>query len=305
MGEVGLREAFDAWVPEAAPLRSLAGEIATLRATEAVAFLSRVGCEPFNILANAQLASDWSLPVAHSSKTLLRWKGTPAHLHGFRGRKAVPARGLSLLFDPLVDAFLAAHFLRTGRLPKAGPTVLVLTDFYPLAAANVQGQDWAQEESTSFLEGRVSGRQSTVTQLFDALFGKAEWKENPEVIAAGITAQNLLVWNFFPMLRGGEEPTGGAGLPLAGAWRLRCWQWLHAFLEAVGANRVVLASSQAMLPIAAAPAERLNTATLVLPGTPTPLPALPCGNAVYRIAHPSSWKRVRKDGPGLRALLAG
>ena len=94
MGEVGLREAFDAWVPEAAPLRSLAGEIATLRATEAVAFLSRVGCEPFNILANAQLASDWSLPVAHSSKTLLRWKRTPAHLHGFRGRKAVPARGL-------------------------------------------------------------------------------------------------------------------------------------------------------------------------------------------------------------------
>jgi len=118
VGEVGLREAFDAWVPETAPLRGLTGEIATLRATEAAAFLSRVGCEPFNILANAQLASDWSSPVAHSSKTLLRWKGTPAHFHGFRGRKAVAARGLSLLFDPLVDAFLAAHFLRTGRLPE-------------------------------------------------------------------------------------------------------------------------------------------------------------------------------------------
>ena len=94
------------------------------------------------------------------------------------------ARGLSLLFDPLVDAFLAAHFLRTGRLPEAGPTVLVLTDFYSLAAAHDQVQDWAQQESANFLGGRVSGRQSTVTQLFDALFGKAEWKENPEVIAA-------------------------------------------------------------------------------------------------------------------------
>jgi hypothetical protein len=189
--------------------------------------------------------------------------------------------------------------------PTLVQTVLVLTDFYPLAGANEQGQDWAQQESANFLGGRVSGRQSTVTQLFDALFGRGEWKENPEVIAAGITAQNLLVWNFFPMLRGGEEPTGGAGLPLAGAWRLRCWQWLRAFLEAVGANRVVLASSQAMLPIAAVPHERLDTATLLLPGTPAPLLALPCGDAVYRIAHPSSWKRVRNDGPGLRALLAG
>jgi hypothetical protein len=90
-----------------------------------------------------------------------------------------------------VDAFLAAHFLRTGRLPEAGPTVLVLTDFYPLAAANDQGQDWAQQESANFLGGRVSGRHSTVTQLFDALFGKAEWKENLEVIAAGITASKV------------------------------------------------------------------------------------------------------------------
>ncbi len=305
MGKIELRKAFDGWVPEASPLRCLAGDIATLKATEAAAFLSRVGCEPFNILANAQLSVAWSPPGDHSSKTLVRWKGTPAHLHGFRGRKTVGGRGLSLLFDPLVDAFLAAHFLHAGQLPKAGPTVLVLTDFYPLAATNGQGQDWAQQESTNFLEGRVSGRHSTVTQLFDALFGKAEWKGHTEVIQAGITTQNLLVWNFFPMLRGGEEPTGGAGLPLAGAWRLRCWQWLHSFLAAVEASRVVLASSQAMLPIAAAPHERLDTTTLLLPGTPAPLPTLPCGDAVYRIAHPSSWKRVRNDGPGLRALLAG
>jgi hypothetical protein len=40
----------------------LAGEIATLKATEAAAFLSRAGCELFNILANAQLAGDWSPP---------------------------------------------------------------------------------------------------------------------------------------------------------------------------------------------------------------------------------------------------
>ena len=84
MGEVGLRDAFDAWAPQTAPLRRLAGDIATLKATEAAAFLSRVGCEPFNILANAQLVGDWSSPADHSSKTLLRWKGTLAQLHVFR-----------------------------------------------------------------------------------------------------------------------------------------------------------------------------------------------------------------------------
>ena len=78
MGEVGLRDAFDAWAPQTAPLKRLAGDIATLKATEAAAFLSRVGCEPFNILANAQHAGDWSSPADHSSKTLLRWKGTLA-----------------------------------------------------------------------------------------------------------------------------------------------------------------------------------------------------------------------------------
>ena len=120
-------------------------------------------CVPFSsrlrtlhIFTHTQLAGDWSPPADHSSKTLLRWKGTPAHLHGFRGRKTVGGRGLSLLFDPLVDAFLAAHFLRTGRLPDAGPTVLVLTDFYPLAATNGQGQDWAQQESARFLGARSS-----------------------------------------------------------------------------------------------------------------------------------------------------
>jgi hypothetical protein len=41
----------------------LAGEIATQKATDAAAFLSRVGCEPFNILANAQLAGDWNPPA--------------------------------------------------------------------------------------------------------------------------------------------------------------------------------------------------------------------------------------------------
>jgi hypothetical protein len=66
VGEVGLREAFDEWVPETAHLRCLAGEIATLKATEAAAFLSRVGCEPFTFL-----------PIPNSQATGARQRITP------------------------------------------------------------------------------------------------------------------------------------------------------------------------------------------------------------------------------------
>ncbi len=48
------------------PTAAFGGRDHTMKATEASVFLPRAGCEPFNILANAQLAGGWSSPADHS-----------------------------------------------------------------------------------------------------------------------------------------------------------------------------------------------------------------------------------------------
>jgi hypothetical protein len=298
-----LRQQFDTWAPPGSPLRQLASKIARLEAKKCPTFLSRTGREPCNILANAELSDSWTPPVNHTKTGVLKWKGTPAALHGFSSKTRSSARGLALLFDPFADAFLTAHFSKSGVLPQ-GCTVLVLTDYYPSVDAECAVKDWAGSETEAILGGRISGRNSTANQLFDSLFGKTGWRKQGDKIAEGICGRDLLLWNFFPMFRGGDIPTGSSGLPLAGDWRLRCWELLSEFLVAVGATRTVLASSQAMLPLIGMPPMPIDQSTLTVPGVRTPLPALPVERGVYRISHPSSWKRVRNDGPQLNALLS-
>ena len=297
-----LRHQFDIWAPTGSPLRKLAAEIAQLEASVCPTFLSRKGREPLNVLANAESSSKWKPPLCYSRKAVLKWKGTPAALHGFASKSRKSTRGLALLFDPFVDAFLAAHFASRETIPS-GCTVLVLTDFYPSVSADYPSEDWAENETREILAGNVNGRHSTATQLFDSLFGKSEWRGQGENIVAGISDKKLLLWNFFPMFRGGDIPTGSSGLPMAGNWRLRCWQLLSDFLVTVGASRAVLASSQAMLPILRSPAAALAQMDLDVPGVDSCLPLLPCSRGTYRISHPSSWKRVHNDGPHLNALL--
>jgi len=298
-----LRQQFDSLAPAGSPLRKLAAKIAQLDASVWPTFLSRAGREPLNVLANAEFSSEWTPPPAYSRKAVLKWKGNPAALHGFASKSRKSPRGLALLFDPFVDAFLAAHFVSRATIPS-DCTVLVLTDFYPSVGADYPADDWANNETREILAGNVNGRHSTTTQLFDSLFGKAEWRDQGDKIVAGISDKKLLLWNFFPMFRGGDIPTGSSGLPMAGNWRLRCWELLSEFLLAVGASRAVLASSQAMLPVLRSPAAALAQIDLDVPGVDALLPVLPCSRGTYRISHPSSWKRVHNDGPHLNALLA-
>jgi hypothetical protein len=298
-----LRRQFDNWAPAGSPLRKLAAEIAQLDASVWPTFLSRAGREPPNVLANAESSSKWTPPLDYSRKAVLKWKGNPAALHGFASKSRKSTKGLALLFDPFVDAFLAAHFANRAAIPS-DCTVLVLTDFYPSVSAGYPAEDWAKNETREILAGNVNGRHSTATQLFDSLFGKAEWRGQGEKIVKGISDKKLLLWNFFPMFRGGDIPTGSSGLPMAGNWRLRCWELLSEFLVAVGASRAVLASSQAMLPVIRSTATALSQMDLDVPGVDSLLPLLPCSQGIYRISHPSSWKRVHNDGPHLNALLA-
>ncbi len=297
-----MRRQFDTWVPPKSPLRNIAAEIAQLNALAWPSFLSRAGKEPSNILANAELATTWTGPSNYSMRSILEWKGTPPALHGFASKSKQSCRGISLLFDPFVDAFLAAHF-STGSAIEPGCTVLVLTDYYPAASSNHPTTDWGETETRNILSGRVNGQNSTITQLFDALFGKSSWRAQATTIADGIVGQRLLLWNFFPMFRGPGTPTGSAGLPTAGDWRLKCWDLLCKFLIAVNASRTVLASSQAMLPIPRNSSQKVNLNNITLPGLRSPLPLLHCKNGIHRISHPSSWKRVHQDGLVLASIL--
>lgn len=298
-----LRKQFDDWIPFASPLRNLATKIAQLEAAIWPDFLARTGSEPLNVLANAELADSWRQPSSFTRKALLLWKGGPAGLHGFASKSKRSPRGLALVFDPFVDAFLAAHFATGGKL-ESDCTVLVLTDYYPSASITSPSIDWAKTETESLLEGRIRGRNSTTPQLFNALFGKDGWRGQRAQITEGIRSRKLLLWNFLPMFRGGEVPTGGSGLPPAGNWRLKCWELLAEFLVAVRASRTVLASSQAMLPFHGNLAGILTNEQLLVPGIDGPLPSLPCARGVYRIFHPSSWKRMRNDGPLLSRILS-
>jgi len=297
------RQQFDEWVPTHSPLRKLAGEIAGLNAVTWPAFLSRKGQEPLNVLANADRSDIWTPAPKFSRKEIVKWKGSPPSFFGFAKGTRASSRGLALLFDPFVDAFLAAHLKRGREL--ADCTVLVLTDYNPFVPIGYPEADWAECESRAILHGMVHSRHSTIVQLFDALFGRNAWCKQHEGIVEGIVNKKLLLWNFFPFFRGGVTPTGSSGLPRAGNWRLKCWSFLSDFLGAVGATRVILACSQAMLPTKERKGGPLTLSTLNIPGVKTPLPPLICTGEVFRVSHPSSWKRVQNHGPLLNSILTG
>ena len=101
-----------------------------------VRFFGGSTINPFNFLANGVTGSPYDLPVKDKDhKTALAvWKLASsegnAALHGF-GEADQPLKGLSLLFDPVVDFSLASQMFRNGILP-ASPIVLILTDYYPI-----------------------------------------------------------------------------------------------------------------------------------------------------------------------------
>jgi hypothetical protein len=126
--------------------------------------------------------------------------------------------------------------------------VLVLTDYYPLKLLLGQmsvliGQDWASIAAANFLAAKELGL--TELNLVRAVTEKNSIKEVQKMgsLAHAIAKHRLLVWNYFPFLRGGSECEGAAGLPDLSnpLWLSYCDRLLAQFLRCVDAAEVILA----------------------------------------------------------------
>jgi hypothetical protein len=76
------------------------------------------------------------------------------------------SRGLSLLFDPLIDAFIELN--RAAAIQKS--FVIVLTDVYPFYLCNsdmLTGRDWGSEQTRKYLNGTETG--ATLGPIVSAL----------------------------------------------------------------------------------------------------------------------------------------
>ena len=318
------RHNFDTWIPTGSQLRDLACDIALLDATRGYSFLTNPADKVHNFLANAEIGGAWHQPMDYLPQTIAHWKCsyrstlplTPVEEQGFNEGSST-RRGLALLFDPLVDSFLAAHRM-AGQIAPGG-TVIVLSDFYPLAKAIPNGicaGDWGCTESEHYLLGLATDK--TTTRLFNGLFGEKEWVKQTDRIQSMVTSRNLLLWNFLPVFRGGNSATGWDGLPATGNWRQRCWDFMCQFVSAVGASTLVLACGEPMLPkpfphkpvlsmplppspsahLLAKPATKAQFSSSPLIESLTPLPS--CVKKLHRIEHPYRWPICGVDAVWLR-----
>lgn len=322
------RQNFDQWFRNGSPLRQLAADIAAVNGTYGIDFLSNTKALPHNFLANAEVGGSWHKPSTYRACDIADWKSgikPRLTLEEQRGFTSLTPSGLSLMFDPFVDAFLAVH-----RVDLSGCTVIVLSDYSPLInviPVGSQGMvgDWGLDEAEKTLRG--GDTDSTTKGLFNCLFGKGNWKEKgadgshlegdgesglaDTVVVKGIRAKRVLVWNFFPMFRGGVKATGSGGLPKTGNWRQQCWTWMCRFISAVQAKSVILACSKFYMPLPSASPCPGNVRPNLLP-LPKPWPlklpingqldievsaqTLPsCVNHLYRVYHPYLWGGLQKD----------
>ena len=331
------RSDFDLWFPQDSPLRRTATEIAT---TDAQAYPNEDDKSRLdNFIANGQTGSAYQFPPplprdAPAWSALAQWKhgqelsqlSTWAK-HGFADGTRSSPRGAALLFDPFVDAFLAAHMKHGGAIPK-GCQVIILSDYYPLDAVSPAipkgfQNDWGLEEMRNTLNG-TSGKDLTTRKLFNCLFDENGWQGNPDRIAQIICDKHLLLWNFLPFFRGGDKAGGALGLPTKGPWRFYCWDFMKKFLEATQASRIVFACSEELLqkPL---PCDKSDHAISILPfkssqkflrkpkgaeGFEAPptldqFPALPtCICEAFRLYHPRAWtNRKCQDQLALKKII--
>jgi hypothetical protein len=139
--------------------------------------------------------------------------------------------------------------IRTNRTLPQKPSVLVLTDYYPLKhligeMALLLNQDWGAIVTDKFLSAKELGL--TERNLFKTVLNRTSIRDVRELdeqkIAAEFANYRLLVWNYFPFLRGGFECEGMSGLPQNNCdWILYCDERLADFLKCVDAYRIILA----------------------------------------------------------------
>ncbi len=248
-----LRTECDFKFPEGSCLRGIALEIALLGWVKAKQHgLISANPAPYNLLANGETGGGWTAPTQLFPNDLVAWK------HAANGFAGATQRGLALMFDPFVDACLLIE-ARKGGGPFTRPftpatKVLVLTDYSPLKSvigemAVLLGKDWAEVETDNFFKAKNLG--PTGNNLFKALLGKnsidAVRKAGIEDISAGFGKHSLLIWNYFPFLRGGSNCEGMEGLPDDStncAWIHYCDELLGKFLKCVNAERVLFAANQ-------------------------------------------------------------
>jgi len=298
-----MRQLFDTLIPAGSQLRDLAEEICCLSPN-----LFHTGNHPpFNFLANSELGAAWH-PPQYSPSDIAIWKSNyvdrpllPAENNGFIYQSPT-RRGLAMIFDPLVDAFIGAHLKSSSSIPS-GCTIIVLSDYFPLhlSVSSSTCGDWSSCESTQVLQGNVND--PTTTRLFNTLFGSG-WKGQASRISAEICRQKLLVWNFLPMFRGGNSAMGLTGLPTSPHWQALCWPFLWNFAAAVGASRIILACSKICLKASSTGPGNIITSSKPHSGPPL-FPSPPkCVTKVYRINHPYSWIG-NTDAASLKSILSG
>ena len=245
---VTLREECDCSYPGGSCLRNLAAEIASTGWAQAKALgLLTARPAPYNLLSNGETGSGWLAPTQLFPNDLVAWK------HAANGFTGPTQRGFALMFDPFVDACLLIEARKSGGPFKAKTKVLVLTDYGPLknvigGMAVLPGKDWAEVETGNFFKARNLGL--TGNNLFKCLLKKDSIKKvqglETKEISDAFGSRNLLIWNYFPCLRGGNDCEGMEGLPDSKncAWLLYCDELLGRFVNCVNADLVLFATNR-------------------------------------------------------------
>ena len=227
-------------------LRNLACDIASLEWIEAKQHgLVNASPAPYNLLANGETGSGWICPTDILPTDLIAWKNAA---NGFVGSTH---RGLSLLFDPFVDACLLIEAKKANEAFQR-TKVLVLTDYYPILQIGIKaGQDWGAEETENFFMALGLGLSGN--NIFKALAeeGSIESVRNTseDEIRGLFSEKHLLIWNYFPFFRGGNNCQGTKGLPSPIGdcrWIHYCEGLLKRFLDCVNASHVIFAMNQAV-----------------------------------------------------------
>lgn len=254
-----MRSHFEQWFPTAHPLRDLAADIASLGlGTAASSGVWTAKPPPWNLVCNGE-AAGWT-PANHLglASWIKRKRGLPSQ-HGFSGQRW----GLSLLFDPFVDATLWAYGggYGAGSTPRAfsGTRVLVLTDYNPIKdvlsdAKRMRPVDYGEGgvlelllakktlQTTGYNIVKWVTQQSTIKSVGKAL------AQDSDYVRKQFAQHKILIWNFFPFQRGGVHCMGTKGLPSMQnpQWLHLCCDYLERFLQAVSATQVIWAVNKSI-----------------------------------------------------------
>jgi hypothetical protein len=314
-----LRGSFEVKYNQDSCLRSLAREIATLDGSEARTIglydLKDSVDYPANFLVNGSAETFVPISTTHHERDsltlydLARWKfndvlafNAKSSRYGFNN-PFNGSRGVSLLFDPLVDAFIQIN--RTAAVRKS--LVIVLTDFYPYSSCYsdmVTEMDWGSELTCKYLDGSETG--ATLNALTSALNATST---HPNAIGLEkFVDVGVFLWNFFPFFRGGSYHSSEAGLPKTAKWLPIAWHWLNTFLRCVDSHTVIFASSDWVFPEHANSNDcgkdlsQRNVSQFSWNWSKRDLDSLPrdlfvtlsCAK-LFRLHHPAAWNRQRRN----------